>query len=257
MGCQLMRRQRTIRCTLIAFLSATSLLIFTAATSAQIYFDDFSGEPTVDLNGTTPDVRPGDEVWIAGENAQHWKADGSKSQDGQSTAWLPFTPASGLIYALSLDVNPDISDSNDWFSIGFSETNSTDGFHTTNTVYGWMLNRENDASDTVVQTFLGAGTASAANHDFDPDKIGPINLSVVLNTEQDAWTIEWLVDDTTIRGPMAFDVNPTINYAGMAAWNTATGTVDNFSLNIVPEPASFLLLTLGSLWLVLSRRGVS
>lgn len=249
-----MRCRRATRSLLIGCLSSMCLLMVTAATSAQIYFDDFDGESTVDLNGTAPDIRPGDETWTAGENAQHWKADGSKSQNGHSTAWLPFTPEAGLIYALSLDVNPDISDSNDWFSIGFSETNSTDGFHTTNTVYGWMLNRENDASDSVVQTFLGAGTADAANQDFDPDKTGFVNLAVVLNTVEDAWTIEWLVDDATIRGPMAFGDNPTINYAGMAAWNTATGTVDNFSLRVVPEPASWLLLALGSLWLMLLRR---
>ena len=105
-----------------------------------------------------------------------------------------------------------------------------------------------------VITALGAGTASAASHDFDPDKVGFVNLSVLLNTVEDAWTIEWLVDDATIRGPIAFGDNPTINYAGMAAWNTATGAVDNFSLRVVPEPASWLLLALGSLWLMLPRR---
>lgn len=249
-----MSRQSRVRSFSAALGTALGIAFFSAAAPAQIYFDDFDGDAATDLNGTAPDIRLADETWIAGEDAYHWKADGSKTADGYSTAWLPFTPTAGNIYSLSLDVNPDISDSNDWFAIGFSETNSTDEFHTTNTVYGWMLNRENDASDSVVQTFLGVGTAGAASHDFDPDKVGSVNLSVMLNTLQDAWTVEWLVDGETIRDPVAYETNPTINYVGMAGWNTATGTVDNFSLNIVPEPTSVSLLFLGGLGLALRRR---
>lgn len=249
-----MTRRPRIRSLMAAIAAAAAVTVFSAAAPAQIYFDDFDGDSATDLNGTAPDVRPADENWIAGVDAHHWKADGSKTADGGSTAWLPFTPAAGNIYALSLDVNPDISDSNDWFSIGFSETNATGGFHTENTVYGWMLNRENDASDSVIQTFQGAGTAGVGSHDLEPDKAGFVNLSVILDTQPDAWTVEWLVDGQTIRDPLAFATNPTINYVGMGAWNTATGNVDNFSLSIVPEPSAATLLFLGGLGLASRRR---
>ena len=38
-----------------------------------------------------------------------WKADGSKPVADSANAWLPYTISPGKVYALSLDVNPDIS----------------------------------------------------------------------------------------------------------------------------------------------------
>ena len=197
-----------------------------------IYSDDFDGSSAADLHGTAPDTRPGAQTWMA---ATQWKADGSKSTSANANAWLPFMPVAGNRYYLSLDVNPDISGSADWFAIGFSNGSSTTNWHTSSDqVFGWMLNRENDGAGDVVQTFVGPDTGSGASHDFNPDKVGPVKMEVVLDTQPANWTVEWREDGAPIRGPEAFATNPTINYAGFGAWNTATGVVDDFSLTSDP-----------------------
>ena len=213
----------------LACLAALLVIACGAVTEgAVIYADDFDGLSTNDLHGTAPDTRPGSETWTA---ATQWKADGSKIANANANAWLPFIPSPGQRYHLSLDVDPDVSGSSDWFSIGFSNGNATTNWHTNaDQVFGWMLNRENDASGSAVQTFLGPDTGGGASHDFNPDKVGPVNLEVVLDTQAPQWTVQWLVDGTSIRGPEAYVTNPVINYAGFGSWNTATGLVDNFSL---------------------------
>jgi len=215
-----------------------------SAGAAVLYFDDFDGLSSTDLNGTAPDVRPGAETWTA---QSRWKADGSKSANGHANAWLPFSPLPEREYILSLDVNPDISGSGDWFSVGFSTGSQTVNWHTDGgtQVYAWMLDREDDDRTDVVQTFLGPDTFSGGDYNIEPDVVGPVNLKVVLDTKPTNWTAEWFVDGTSIRGPVAYGVglNPTgINYAGLGAWSSATGVVDNFRLTeVVPEPSTILI----------------
>ena len=224
---------------------------------AVIYSDDLDGLRSDNLDGTPPDVRPGNETWIA---HSLWKADGSKTANGYANAWLPFTPAPGHIYALSLEANPDASTSSDWFAIGFSNGDETTDWHTNaDQIFGWMLNRENDASGSVIQTFLGPDTTSGASHDLDPDIVGPVELQVLLNTEEALWTVEWFADGQSLRGPVAFGTNPPISHVGFGAWNTATGTVGNFTLAdltaaVIPEPSTFVLAALGLLGLAFYAR---
>jgi hypothetical protein len=205
------------------------------APGGTIYSDDFSGPGGTRLDGTVPDVAPAGRFWSAGAI---WEADGAKPTSGDSNAFLPFRPQPGNVYTLSADVDPEVSGSDDWFALGFSQTNARNaGWHTSNSVYGWMLNRENDASGTAVQTFQGLGTAGAAGHDFTPDKVGPVNLQVVLDTQPANWTVEWFVDGTSIRAPVAYGTNPAINYAAVAGYGTSTGSVDNFRLtSLVDDP---------------------
>jgi len=213
------------------------------AAAEKIYVDDFSGSGSGLLNGTAPDTRPGSETWIARTDAPAWYDDGTKTVNASSSAWLPFTPTAGNLYTLSLDVNPDISGSDDWFALGFSASNvTTNDFHPgPNNAVGWMLNRENDASGSVVQTFRGPSTGTGASHDFNPDKVGPVNLQVVLDTQPAQWTVRWAVDGGVIRSD-TFPSIPVINYVGFGAYASATGVVDNFSLSsdFQSTPSSFL-----------------
>ena len=55
---------------------ATVGLTVGSADAAQIFFDDFSGGAATELHGTTPDVTPSGESWIARST---FKADGSFS----------------------------------------------------------------------------------------------------------------------------------------------------------------------------------
>ena len=104
------------------FMPLVILAVFGAAlpsTSATIYFDDFNGSSGTDLAGTAPDVRPGSETWASGTADSgipgvRWKADGSvlasTTGGGGVSAVLPFSPASGNIYELSVRLNPTRTD---------------------------------------------------------------------------------------------------------------------------------------------------
>lgn len=203
-----------------------------SARGAVIYSDDFSGSGAANLHGTAPDVRPGSETWAATTGAAVWRADGSKAGSGNSNAWLPLTPFGGNRYTLSLDVNPNyVAGNADWFALGFSASNSTSVVFQTapNNAVGWILNRADDNWGTgAFQSFQGPATAGVQNHTIATS--GWVNLKVVLDTQPTNWSVEWFINNTSVRGPVAFGTNPFIAYAGFGAYNSAVGAVDNFSL---------------------------
>ncbi len=92
-----------------------------------------------------------------------------------------------------------------------------------------------------VQTFIGPNTASGEDYLEAEGEV--VTLAVVLDTTESAWTVEWFVNDTSIRS-IGYTANPTINYVGFGRLFAASGTVDDFSLTVsaVPEPASSALV---------------
>jgi len=222
-----------------------------------IIFESFGGSSADPLNGTMTEA--GARTWAA---ATEWRADGSKSVNGSANAWVPFTPEPDNVYTLSLEMNPDISGSSDWFALGFSASNDTgNSFHPApNNTVGWILNREDDSSSSAFQTFLGPSTAVSANHDPSPDLVGPVDVDIVLDTNPNSpsdWTVEWFADGTSLRGPEALGFNPTINFVGFGGFNSATGFVDTFTLSDtrpVPEP-SMLPFAAASILPLIRRRG--
>ncbi len=219
------------------------------AASGVIYFDNFDG--TGPLEGAAPDVRPGEETWMASEV---FSADGTVLTDRASgttyRAWLPFTPDQGQVYIYSLDVDPRTSGSNDptqWFALGFSNSNATGGNpEFWDAGIAWIIHRitrDSDDNDEI-QTFLGPGMVQSANHTNKEE--GPVTLTIVLDTTDTHWTVEWLRNGESIRGPIAYNTNPTITYVGFAKIWAAGGTVDNLELKLsgataplasVPNPA--------------------
>ena len=233
----------------LPILVAVACLLLAHAVELQavtIISESFGGLGTDPLNGTMTDV--GGLSWTA---SAQWNADGSKPNTGSGHAFVPFTPAAGNVYTLSLTVNPDTNgpDISDWFALGFSASNNTsNSFHNgPNNAVGWILNREDDNSASAFQTFLGPSTAGNASHDPAPNLVGPIDLDVILDTNPanpEDWTVEWLADGTSLRGPVALGFVPTINYVGFGAFEDATGTVANFSLadaTAVPEPTTIAI----------------
>jgi len=228
------------RTTIRASLAATAAVLLVAmpgpASAYVIYSDDFSGNPSTNLGGQAPDVRPGSETWIASTSAPAWKADGSNAGNGNRNAWLPFVTLPGNVYTVSLDVNPNAGgDVTDWFSLGFSTAASppTDSNFNNPNTFAWMLNRQRRTNSNDVQTFLGPSTTSPDDHN---SASGTVNLKIVLDTQSANWTTEWFFENTSIRGPVAFTSNPAITRVGFGKYQDAQGFVDNFLLEALYEP---------------------
>ncbi len=238
-GSALMRMRRKMNLIAGAFCLAGAMIAANANASI-IYFDDFSGSNDAGLNGTAPDTRPGSETWTSSDP---WKADGSKSGGGNATAYLPFTPESGKTYTLSVDVNTT-NTGGDWLAVGFTQNADTSQvFHSTaNTAYAWVLRKPGNA----LESYLGAGTNGNGNFTATA---GVVSLKIVLDTTTPLWSVEWHTNDT-LRRTASFTANPTINYVSFGAFNSGTGTVDNFTLSVVPEPAALGLLAIGGLMML-------
>ncbi|MDG0994697.1 MAG: PEP-CTERM sorting domain-containing protein [Akkermansiaceae bacterium] len=234
-----------------------------SAQAAVIYQDNFDndieGTPTTgNLNGTTPDTTTGGNTWTADTNAlRDWQADGSidngaASPDNNGYAFLEFTPESGKVYTLSIDMTIT-SGSGSWFGLGFMSTNNTTsaGFYQESTGDGapWMLLREGDTA--LAKSFAGPGTAGGvdlASRDGN-------TMSIVLDTTGTDWVATFNngseSNSVTYTG---LDISNDINYVGFGRNTTAIGSVDNFSLTVVPEPSTTALIGLGGLALILRRR---
>ena len=222
------------------------------AAASTIYNETFSGAGTTDLNGTAPDTTTGGEVWSASTD---WKKDGSIVAGGitDDNAFLAFTPESGKVYTLSATL---ATPSGAWAAVGFTETANTGGgtgnddFWRNNPdeVGPWVLYR----SSTNVDSFLGPLTGGAED---EGDHVGPITLSIELNTQGAAWSAEWFINGGSVRSE-TFATNPTnISYVGLSRESGAGASFDNFSLTVVPEPGSLALLGLGGLLIARRRHG--
>ena len=218
--------------------------------SPVILFDDFSGSG--ELDGTIPDVRPGDETWIASEV---YDADGhittSRADTGYTfQALLPFEPDQGRTYVYSVDVNPNnFTDNRDnWFAIGFINHDTKNGGEWWDTTanddgevggVAWILHRIYRYGDNQIQTFLGPGTSDDGTNHRNRNE-GVVTLTVILDCTQDLWTVEWYKNGRYLRGPDAYEEeNPEIRYVGITKCWDAGGTIDNFELRASDDTAAF------------------
>jgi len=229
-----------------------------SANAGVIYSESFSGSG--DLNGTAPDI--GVATWVASADLNK---DGTVDPDGTTddNAFLAFTPVAGKVYTLSATL--DSSTGAGWLGIGFTDTAVTDGPAGTADFWKnigdnpapWMLYRGDGAAaagktpDRVV-SFVGGdpGAWSVGAEGVYP---GPIDVSIELNTEAAAWTAEWFVNGGSVRSETLGSI-PTINYVGFGREGGTIGTIDDFSLTVVPEPATLGFLALGGLGLLRRRR---
>ncbi|MDY0167311.1 MAG: autotransporter-associated beta strand repeat-containing protein [Thermoguttaceae bacterium] len=204
-----------------------------AVGTGVIYTDGFGGSPGDNLQGTHPDF--GSRAWTA---SGHWKADGSRLSTGDGNAFLPFTPESGRLYSVSIDLNPNSPiGATDWFAVGFTNSLSTTGNFHLNGAAPWMLLRVDRTNN--MQTFLGPSTAGGVTHN-GPWPEGFVNMTIELDTRPSQWTAQWFLDGAPIRTTV-FSTNPGINYVSFGGYNTAVGQVDNFRLSVLEgAPAAVL-----------------
>jgi len=239
--------------------------------SATIYSDDFSGSGAVLLNGTAPDVRPGSETWsaaisTAANDDRRWYANGSKPASTTSTsgsaglgngnAFLPFVPETGKIYTLSILLDPQTvagTRTDDWFAFGFMpSTATTTAVWPTAATNPWVFLRVDNTHASALA--FGGGSPSSVGS----APAGPLNLEIVLNTQSAQWTVDYFVGGAvTPASSLTYGTNPTITQVGFGAFRQAIGTVDNFSLTVVPEPTSIFLVFCSAmaLGLIRTRRG--
>ncbi len=255
------------------------------ATAGVIYQDNFSGSSANPLNGTSPAVDATGATWTADTG---WRANGSQTDadynaatgaQGSSDAYLPFTPSSGNVYTLSADLNVVGSPNPNWFAIGFVQSFSSStssvtgaanngngvnawpggsGTDTSSASYlnagPWLLVQENNVQAPYPnQYFTGPGTSGSGTY---PASVGTADMSIVLNTEASAWTYQIFEGGVSVTPVVTFKANPTIGGVMLGQWANTSGTVSNFSLTSVPEPASLGVLAIGGAigLLMLKRR---
>mgnify|MGYP006288450631 CR=1 FL=1 len=235
--------------TIAIALSATVLLTLGSSIhAATIYFDPLDGGSS-NLDGTSPADRggTGSVVWDA--HSPYFKADGTIEAGTNSSAtggaWLPFVPTAGNIYQLSADVNTTgSSNTNQWNTLGFSSTgNTSDSF--LDGGYATMLLRDDRTGVSSVYT----GVAEVGGSNYAPPA-GSVELVIVLDaTDADSanWTAEFFLDGTSLGAPATVSSGDfgDITHVGFSTLAKAAGTVADFQLATIPEPASLALLALG------------
>jgi hypothetical protein len=77
----------------------------------------------------------------------------------------------------------------------------------------------------------------------------------VLDTTGTQWKSKFYVNDFYVSWrDQTFITNPTISTVGFGTQSTTGGTISNFSLNVVPEPSTYFLMSGGIAMLLLNRR---
>jgi hypothetical protein len=253
------------------------------ATAIVIYQDNFDGSSSSFLNGLPPDVdnNGGTNTWSAfgsAANVNGYKADGTLASGSVSQgAWLPFTPTSGNIYTLSVEligVGPQ-SANTAWYAMGFAKSLPADPqsgqnrFLEGNTIgRAWMLFRATTPQGTAFNqsqrgdATTGAGPTGTAQAwaAGAPANGGDVDMQIVLDTTQATWTADYFAKRPADGSYL--EVSPgalpllaqNIGAVGFARTTNSTsslsGKITNFDLSgvlVVPEPASSALLALGAI----------
>lgn len=176
------------------------------------------------------------------------------------------------IYELSADVefSAESSDNTYFISIGFTENmNSSPGAnrsHLSTSDIRFVgqpaiaLRGNGEAEVTLGLSTLVNGTVGQ----FAPGQ--SYNLRLVLDTTLSNWTVDAFVDATQLDlngaesgSTYTYATNPTATlFAGISsnigAANTAEGTLDNFKLQVIPQPGPASLLLVGIMVMGFQRR---
>jgi hypothetical protein len=258
----------------VVFLCMTAALAARAGDTI-LYQDDFSRTGRVQPGGVTQ-VLKASTPFNAAVGGQWWKSQWNSGtvsfsiqtagtlRTGNSTlakrgAFLDFTPESGKIYTLSVDMSvAGATGGTGFLAMGFSANTlhiddyasaqaawdaGTAGSYTggeyTDTIAsalgGWKLN-----ADATTSTFKDAGYAGALAG--GTPTAGYNTYQTVLDTRGDNWTIEWLLNGTSIRTE-TYDTNPTIRNAFLGVESVLEGTYQNFSLTSRPRRLSLVVIS--------------
>lgn len=206
------------------------------ADATVLYSDDFSGDGSGNLVGTTPDVSRSGDTWSGFTIGTIWQDNGAitNANNAKRNMFLPFVPESNKVYTAKIDV-VRIGET-DSFSFGFTTNDvANDGFPLAGDLLGaspWMTSAGVNGK---VNTYTGPANAGAGTQEDVPNPDNFNTLEMVLNTSNATWTVEFFLNGASIRGPEAFSANPDIQYVGFGRYNTGTFQVDNFELSVYPD----------------------
>jgi len=180
------------------------------------------GLPTLGTDGGsiigTPPLNGGGP-WQSAGNPNTFLLDGN-SANTAGAALLPFTPASGNVYTLSLgNITVTAGGTDHWIGFGFFNSADVSGFLSTPATPA-ILSRFNGSKEVWPNAaqFTGYGTSGAAK--------------IVLDTRPANWTVAFYANGAA--NPYATyiypGVNPTINFVGLSNTGTTTGNIKDFTL---------------------------
>jgi hypothetical protein len=223
----------------------TGLLAAAMAQATLIYQDTFSTDGQ--LSGRA--VETGTGTWIADSNLTTsggvaLPAATSTGKDGL----LAFTPVADKIYTLSADVH---AVSGNWVAIGFlSRTTVPAGseffYNLEPTAAPWMY----ISAAGGLATFSGPSTGGLQNL---TGQATSGTMKIVLDTTGSDWVATYYYNSVALR-TNTFSGALTINYVGFGGSPTSDLTVDNFTLESIPEPATLGLFSVVGCAVLFLRR---
>ena len=248
--------KRSVVSALVLF--GIAAVVSPAAADYTIYSDSFARSGGLDAS--SPDVAAGfgggssDATWVSSPNIT---TNGTRSIYGTPTnggcASLPFTPQSGQVYTLSADINVTNTSSPEWMAIGFTGENGEKadvafyGYTTLPRLWTMMRGQTSTYANNTFNNGqadgLGGGVAAGT-------ATGNNTVSIVLDTNNAAWTATWLINGSVVRAAEAVAAQD-VAYVAFGGSPTSA-FVDNFTLttDTVPEPSSMTLLLAGILGLL-------
>ena len=222
-------------------LVAIGLVAMTVASARAdvIYADDFSGATNATLNGTTPDVTPGGETWVAHTT---YKADGSFGPQDAASMSLAFVPENGEVY--TLDVQIENIGGGAWVQFGFGNSTNT-GLWAFN-LPAWCLLRQDNLTGTPYVSTSGKTGWDLGSSYATKDLDYRIVLDTTLGTGN--WKASMYAkeadggDYTEVLSATAL-TDEGITSVGFCTYNSGGnfGKFSNFSLS-TPPPSGMLII---------------
>lgn len=234
------------------FVVAIFVIAATGSHAMVIFEETFSGSSSSPLDGTAPEVRPGTETWISGAG---FSADGSMTNSG--SAWLPYA-LGNEVYEINLGIDLTPSSSTAYMAISFITSNqpwSTSTFNGvtgTYTTFGFRPNRD-------VEFWAG----DRNNGNVDGGRLSSLvsltgQIRMVLNLTGTNWTVDVFytpnggseivldINGTDAGTAYTYATNPpSIKGIGITSNVNSAGRFTHYSLSVIPEPSSVVLIGLG------------
>lgn len=243
-----------------------SLVAATQAAEIVLYQDSFSGNSST-LNGSSLDVTSSlygataSATWAA---SSEWKVNTTAGNYAYvsslnavtANAWLPLVPETGLVYTLSADLYVSGYMSGEYVALGFAWEDTglpstSTGFY--NVAKNWMVLNNYDGSGTFK---VGTCMETASSWTDSDITYSTVALSeslhtfeMTLDTTGASWTATYSMDgddygSKSYVGPGGGGVPLSLKAVGLGYYGKYC-QVDNFSLTVVPEPSSLVLLVAG------------